>query len=273
VRRLSSGGNIGSVLVGCLLLLAAVGALWTPFDPLAISLRGRFGQPGPAHWLGTDEFGRDVLSRIMAGAATSVLISLASVTVAVALGGAIGLLSGYARGWIDRAVMTFNDALLAFPGILLALGLLSVFGANKYGIILALGIAYTPSVARIMRGTVLSVRLADHYVRGTIELQEVDRGGEAVFGLAPFTTHSPEMEASLSLGSRSSVSIVPRYTSVHFDNAGDASFFGYRRKELELRLNRQVSQPNVVYAFYSLDATDQQREQILFGDVSLRATA
>ena len=158
MRRLSSGGNIGSVLVGCLLLLAAVGALWTPFDPLAISLRGRFGQPGPAHWLGTDEFGRDVLSRIMAGAATSVLISLASVTVAVALGGAIGLLSGYARGWIDRAVMTFNDALLAFPGILLALGLLSVFGANKYGIILALGLAYTPSVARIMRGTVLSVR-------------------------------------------------------------------------------------------------------------------
>jgi peptide/nickel transport system permease protein len=66
--------------------------------------------------------------------------------------------SGYSRGWFDRIVMSFNDALLAFPGILLALGLLAVLGANKYGIIVALGIAYSPSVARIVRGTVLSIR-------------------------------------------------------------------------------------------------------------------
>ena len=158
MKRLPFGGVIGGVLVGTLLAVAAIGAVWTPFDPLAITFRGRFGPPGAAHWLGTDEFGRDVLSRIMAGAATSVLISLASVAMAVALGTAVGLLSGYTRGWIDRVVMTFNDALLAFPGILLALSLLTVFGANRYGIILALGLAYTPSVARVMRGTVLSVR-------------------------------------------------------------------------------------------------------------------
>jgi peptide/nickel transport system permease protein len=66
--------------------------------------------------------------------------------------------TGYVRGWVDRIVMAFNNALLAFPGILLALALLAVFGANQYGIILALGIAYTPSVARIVRGTVLSLR-------------------------------------------------------------------------------------------------------------------
>jgi peptide/nickel transport system permease protein len=94
----------------------------------------------------------------MAGAATSVWISLLTVALAVMLGTTIGLFSGYVRGWVDRIIMAFNDALLAFPGILLALGLLAVVGANKYGIIVALGIAYTPSVARIVRGTVLSLR-------------------------------------------------------------------------------------------------------------------
>jgi peptide/nickel transport system permease protein len=158
MKRLPLGRQIGAILVGCLLLIAATGAVWTPYNSLAINLRGRFRAPDALHWLGTDEFGRDVLSRIMAGAATSVLISLASVIVAVLLGSAVGLLSGYLRGWVDRVAMTFNDALLAFPGILLALTLLTVFGANKYGIILALGLAYTPSVARVMRGTVLSVR-------------------------------------------------------------------------------------------------------------------
>jgi peptide/nickel transport system permease protein len=152
---------IGGVLVAVLLLAAGLGALWTPFDPLKINYRAKFTAPGAAHWLGTDEFGRDVLSRILAGAANSVSISLLSVAVAVALGMVIGLLSGYLRGWFDRVAMMFNDALLAFPGILLALALLAVLGANKYGIILALGIAYAPAVARVVRGSVLSVRELD----------------------------------------------------------------------------------------------------------------
>jgi peptide/nickel transport system permease protein len=90
------------------------------------------------------------------------------------MGTTIGLFSGYMRGWTDRIIMAFNDALLAFPGILLALGLLAVVGANKYGIILALGIAYTPSVARVVRGTVLSLRerefIAASRVMGNSEL-------------------------------------------------------------------------------------------------------
>lgn len=149
---------IGGFLIGILLLAAGIGALWTPYDPLQISFRARLAPPSAAHWLGTDEFGRDVGSRLMAGAATSVWISLLTVTLAVVLGTFVGVLAGTMRGWVDRIVMAFNDALLAFPGILLALGLLAVVGANKYGIILALGLAYTPSVARVVRGTVLSVR-------------------------------------------------------------------------------------------------------------------
>jgi peptide/nickel transport system permease protein len=149
---------IGGALIGGLAVVAGIGALWTPFDPLQLSFRAKLAAPSAAHWLGTDEFGRDVLSRLMAGAATSVWISLLTVLLAVTLGTIIGIFSGYVRGWFDRIVMAFNDALLAFPGILLALGLLAVVGANKYGIIVALGIAYTPSVARIVRGTVLSLR-------------------------------------------------------------------------------------------------------------------
>ena len=149
---------IGGVLIGTLLIVAGIGALWTPYDPLRLSFRYKLAAPSEMFWLGTDEFGRDVLSRLMAGAATSVWISILTVALAVVLGTLIGLFSGYMRGWTDRIIMAFNDALLAFPGILLALGLLAVVGANKYGIILALGLAYTPSVARIVRGTVLSLR-------------------------------------------------------------------------------------------------------------------
>lgn len=149
---------IGGGLIGTLLVAAGVGALWTPYDPLRLSFRYKLAPPSAMYWLGTDEFGRDVLSRLMAGAATSVWISVLTVSLAVIMGTLIGLFSGYMRGWVDRVIMAFNDALLAFPGILLALGLLAIVGANKYGIILALGIAYTPSVARIVRGTVLSLR-------------------------------------------------------------------------------------------------------------------
>lgn len=165
---------IGGTLIGTLAVVAAIGALWTPYDPLRLSFRFKLAPPSSMYWLGTDEFGRDVLSRLMAGAATSVWISILTVTLAVVMGTVIGLFSGYMRGWVDRVVMAFNDALLAFPGILLALGLLAVVGANKYGIILALGIAYTPSVARIVRGTVLSLRekefIAASRVMGNSEL-------------------------------------------------------------------------------------------------------
>lgn len=149
---------LGGTIIGVVIVCALLGAVWTPYDPLKINFVARLQPPGPIYWLGTDEFGRDVLSRLMAAAATSVWIGLLTVTAAVVAGTTVGVLTGYFRGWADRILMAFNDALLAFPGILLALGLLAVIGANKYGIILALGLAYTPSVARVVRGTVLSLR-------------------------------------------------------------------------------------------------------------------
>lgn len=157
-HRFSPGAVVGGAIIGFLALAAAVGAVWTPHDPLALNFDAQLVPPGAAHWLGTDEFGRDELSRLMVGATTSALISLLAVGCAVSLGTLVGVLTGYLRGSFDRIVMAVNDALLAFPGILLALGLLAVFGANRYGIISALAVAYTPSVTRIVRGSVLSLR-------------------------------------------------------------------------------------------------------------------
>ncbi|GGE12594.1 peptide/nickel transport system permease protein [Gemmobacter megaterium] len=158
MKDISPGALCGAVLTGGLLAVALLGAVWTPFDPMALNFAARLAAPDAVHWLGTDEFGRDVLSRLFAGATTSVWISFVTVALAVSAGTLIGVISGYFRGWTDRVLMMLNDALLAFPGILLALGLLAIFGANQYGIVLALGLGYTPTVVRIVRGTVLSLR-------------------------------------------------------------------------------------------------------------------
>ncbi|MGV6873214.1 ABC transporter permease [Pseudochelatococcus sp. B33] len=158
MKRLAPNALIGGTIIGFMLIVAVIGVFWQPGDPLRLNFAGRLAPPNANNLLGTDEFGRDVLSRLMVGAGTSAWISLTTVTFAVICGTTIGLVTGFVRGWVDRIAMAFNDALLAFPGILLALGLLAVFGANPYGIIVALGIAYTPSVARVVRGTVLSIR-------------------------------------------------------------------------------------------------------------------
>jgi peptide/nickel transport system permease protein len=156
--RVRANAAIGGAIIGALALTAATAAFWTPYGPLAVNLRARLQPPSALHWLGTDEFGRDVMSRIMAGAGTSALVALLTVVVAVVIGAVLGVVTGYLRGWTDRILMAINDALLAFPGILLALAVMIVVGASKYGIVLALGLAYIPSVVRVVRGTVLSIR-------------------------------------------------------------------------------------------------------------------
>lgn len=139
-------------------VLALIGSFWTPLDPLALSVSARLQPPSAAHWLGTDPFGRDLLSRLLVGAGVSIRISLATVTVSLLLGILIGTCAGYFRGATDRIASAFVDAFLAMPGILLALALISVLGASETGVVLALGLAYTPNVARVVRGSVLSLR-------------------------------------------------------------------------------------------------------------------
>ncbi|WP_034944073.1 ABC transporter permease [Erwinia oleae] len=162
-RRMAVSPNalLGTILIGLIATAGLVGFFWTPFDPGRINILARLQAPTSVHWFGTDEYGRDVLSRLLLGASASLSISLITVSFALLVGVIFGLISGYLRGVVDRLIMMITDTLLAFPGILLALGLLSILGNNRYGIIIALGLAYTPSVVRIVRGTVMGLREAD----------------------------------------------------------------------------------------------------------------
>ena len=169
---------LGTGLVGALLGMAAVATVWTPYNPVAVRVRERLLAPSGAHWLGTDEFGRDVASRVMAGAATSVGVSVTTVVCAVLMGVAVGVLAGTLRGWTDRVLMAVSDALLAFPGILLALAVLSVVGGGSFGIVAALTVAYTPTVARVVRAAVLAVAARDY-----VEASRVS-GNSALYTMA-----------------------------------------------------------------------------------------
>lgn len=149
---------IGVTLLGFVTLLALIGAVAAPYDPLVLSFEDRLVPPSTDHWLGTDQFGRDSFSRVAAAAGTSLLVSALTVVFAVGAGTLLGAITGYTGGWFDRITMTIVDAFMAFPGILLALGIMAVIGPQRYGVVLALGLAYLPNVVRIVRGVVLSVR-------------------------------------------------------------------------------------------------------------------
>ncbi len=159
--RLASGHAnfiIGGGIVGLLVLLALFGPSLAPYDPLRIHLRSALKMPSASHLLGADEFGRDILSRLMYGARTTVWIAAATVAFSVFFGLVVGIAAGFLRGWTDRVLMIFNDALLAFPGLLLALFIMAIAGASREALIVALSIAYMPAVVRVVRSTVLSIR-------------------------------------------------------------------------------------------------------------------
>jgi len=144
--------------LGAVMLAAVIGVAAPPYDPVAIAPEIRLAPPSVAHWLGTDQFGRDLFSRMLAGAGVSMRVAFFSTTVATLAGVALGGVAGYFGGPLDRILSSLTEAMLALPGILLALALVAIVGASEVGVVLALGIAYTPNVARVVRGFVLSLR-------------------------------------------------------------------------------------------------------------------
>ncbi|MFW7269680.1 ABC transporter permease [Gluconacetobacter sp. Hr-1-5] len=156
------GSLAGVALFGLLLGIVLLGLVWLPYDPRAIDLDHVLQSPSATHWLGTDAFGRDVASRAMLGARTSLLIALQTVCATLVAGVPIGVLAGYLRGWTDRLIMIVADAILAFPAMLLALTLVAVLGGNRNAIVIALALSYLPAVVRVVRSSVLSIRERDY---------------------------------------------------------------------------------------------------------------
>ena len=149
---------VGGILSALMAILILVGYVWTPYDTTVMNGADKFLPPCPAHPLGTDNFGRDLLSRIMEGAGSTFFIALCVVLIGGILGTLIGCLTGYFGGVADAVLMRLCDAITAFPSILLALVLITIVGQGKYPIILILGILFIPSFARVVRGEVAKER-------------------------------------------------------------------------------------------------------------------
>lgn len=159
----SRSGLTGLIIVVLLAVLSVVSAFGVlPFDPLAQDPPSRLQPPSAVHWFGTDQFGRDVFSRVAAGVANSALISLVAVAFATVVGTVCGLIAGFYRGFSDGAITAVTNVLFAFPPLLLALSLASVFERNWFTIAVAIAIVYVPIFIRVTRGPVLSLREVEY---------------------------------------------------------------------------------------------------------------
>jgi peptide/nickel transport system permease protein len=151
-------GMIGLTIVVILLVLGIFGPALAPHDPNEIDMSARFAPPSLAHPMGADDFGRDILSRIMVGARVSLQVGIIAVGIATVAGTLLGMVAGYSNRVLDEVIMRAMDVLFAFPAILLAIAILAALGKGVTNAMIAIGVVYTPIFARIARGAVLSVR-------------------------------------------------------------------------------------------------------------------
>jgi peptide/nickel transport system permease protein len=153
---------IGLALVVVLVLTALLAPWLAPRDPARQSLMEKRAHPGAKYWLGADEFGRDILSRVIYGSRVALLVGALSVTIAMLGGLLLGTVAGFAGGWLDAVLMRGVEILLAFPYLLLALGIVAALGPGALNTTIAVGIWGVPAVTRIVRGSVLALREAEY---------------------------------------------------------------------------------------------------------------
>jgi len=165
-RRRTHGGGlflpIGASLLLMFLLLAVFGAAIAPYDPTAQDLLGILDPPSMQHWLGTDEIGRDILSRVIVGTRITLAIAVISVFLAGVTGVCLGLLAGHFGGALDRAISLVTDLMMTIPSLVLAIAVVSAIGANTTGLVTAITISFVPSLARLVRSRVLELRELDY---------------------------------------------------------------------------------------------------------------
>ncbi|MBU2962931.1 ABC transporter permease [Citreicella sp. C3M06] len=155
-------GAAGLALCSLVMLTAILGPAIAPNDPEAFHFGARFAAPSAEFPFGTDWYGRDLFSRILVGARSTVLLALLATVIGTALGAIIGVVSGYLGGMVDEAIMRVTDAVMAIPSLLFALMILAALGSSALNAVLAIGIAFTPGMARISRSVTLQVRSLDY---------------------------------------------------------------------------------------------------------------
>lgn len=164
-RRFAGASPLNVValaIISVFMLLAILGPLITPYDPLLPSIEDRLMPPSTSHFFGTDELGRDVFSRVIAGAQISLGIATIILSIAIPVGTLIGLVAGYAGGWVDEILMRVTDIFLAFPAIILAMAIAAALGPNLRNTVVALTLVYWPWYARLVRGQVLQIKERDY---------------------------------------------------------------------------------------------------------------
>jgi peptide/nickel transport system permease protein len=153
---------LGLVVVFLVVMTSLAASIVAPFDPLKLSLSSRIKAPSEQHLFGTDHFGRDILSRVLFGGRASLYVGVLSVAVAAGIGIVLGAVGGYFGGRIDYVIVLLMDALISFPSVLLAIGLMAVMGPGVKNIIIALALVGIPTYGRVVRGAVLSIRQKEY---------------------------------------------------------------------------------------------------------------
>ena len=151
-------GLVGLVIVAIYLFIALTSQWITPYSPVAQHAKDRLQAPNSAYIFGTDEFGRDILSRLMTGASNSLRVAVVSVAISGFLGTLAGILSGFLGGWVENTLMRLMDLIFAFPAILLALAISAALGPGDNNTILAISVVYMPIFARVARGSTLQIK-------------------------------------------------------------------------------------------------------------------
>ena len=160
MRRLARNklAMAGLVVVLIMVLIAVFAKVLAPYDYSRISMSNRFAPLSSEHWFGTDEYGRDILSRMIYGARTSLLVALGGVVICIVIGGVLGLVTGFFGGWVDTIIMRILDIFMAIPALLLAVAVQAALGSGLFNTMLAVSVAGIPATCRIMRATVMQIR-------------------------------------------------------------------------------------------------------------------
>lgn len=168
--KLAIAGLVG---LGTITLGALAGPVLSPYDSTATNLAIMLQEPSAAHPLGTDRYGRDILTRILVGARTSLFVAFVGVAIATGIGVPLGAVAGYYERFVGEGIMRVADMVFSFPALLLALALVAVLGQTKINVVIAIGLVYWPVFARITRGSVLSVKEED-FVQASRSIGESD---------------------------------------------------------------------------------------------------